>query len=238
MTIRSLCLIGHSIYILNTQSWFGPQQQWKNNTWAKYLLVLLSVVWWCCHGFAAAHLLPMPLEVNNTVERSKWRRLRCRWSIKKETTTNRLNVFCQQCDSPWWWWSKTIHLDKHVLNYGVRVSKKCCMRALFIRQKACRALKRVHTDFLHCNLSCSVCTVLLRQMTCFCLSAANSSPWITHEAVHELAAIASTWWSVFSFLHRKSHGNQLVSVPNWWSKAVYVCMLYRECFSFICAVAL
>lgn len=92
--IRSLCLIGHSIYILNTQSWFGPQQQWRNNTWAKYLLlVLLSVVRWCCHGFAAAHLLPMPLEVNNTVERSKWKCLRCRWSIKKETTTNRLNLF-------------------------------------------------------------------------------------------------------------------------------------------------
>lgn len=48
---------------------------------------------WCCHGFAAAHLLPMPLEVNNTVKRSTWRSLRCRWSIKKETTAIQLSLF-------------------------------------------------------------------------------------------------------------------------------------------------
>lgn len=176
----------------------------------------------------------MPLEVNNVVKRSTWRSLRCRWSIKKETTANQFSLFFvngvipDDDDDP-----KQSIWTKPALNYEVRVSQKCCIRSLFISQKAFRALKRVHTDFLHCNPSCSVCTVLLRQMACFCagLSAASSSPWITHEAVHELAAIASTWWSVFSFLHRKNRGNQLVSVPNWWPKTVACMFQLHMCCS-------
>lgn len=54
------------------------------------------------------------------------------------------------------------------------------------------------------------------------LSAPSSSPWIKHRAMHTLATLAGSWWTVFSLLCNKKHEKLISICSKLVSSSVYI----------------